>query len=180
MSESSACAVSLTSLNQMDDNELLEKRRKRNERAMRYRDKTNPDRNRKRRSDSYAGEIGIICSRCCRDLPFSSYPVDKRYTLGYNTTCWECHTLRQYGITVLDYYAMYEEQAGRCRLCGLERTGSRPDRRPLDVDHNHTTGKVRGLLCGPCNRGLGFFGDSIEGLQRAIDYLKEWEYVHGG
>lgn len=42
------------------------------------------------------------------------------------------------------------------------------------VDHDHNTNKIRGLLCSRCNMGLGFFDDSIEGLTKAINYLKKY------
>lgn len=53
-----------------------------------------------------------------------------------------------------------------CECCG------RPDRRALSLDHCHETGAFRGWLCGACNLGIGKLQDSVEGLQRAIDYLK--------
>ena len=53
-----------------------------------------------------------------------------------------------------------------CELCGKP-----PKARILHLDHDHTTKTFRGWLCGKCNRALGLFGDSIHGLQRAIDYL---------
>jgi len=43
----------------------------------------------------------------------------------------------------------------------------------MHIDHDHTTGVVRGVLCKPCNTGLGLLGDSEEGLSRALDYLRE-------
>lgn len=42
----------------------------------------------------------------------------------------------------------------------------------LSVDHDHSTGAVRGILCNACNRALGTFGDTVEGLERALGYLK--------
>lgn len=83
---------------------------------------------------------------------------------------------RDYGITFDDYKAMYDAQDGRCKIC----------REPLDlfcthnaphktcVDHNHTTGKIRGILCSPCNSGIGFFKEDIDIISNAIAYLKEY------
>ena len=73
---------------------------------------------------------------------------------------------RKYGITVADYEAIREAQQGRCALCGAMPTES------MHVDHCHKTGRVRGLLCGHCNKGLGLFRDDPELLRRAIAYLR--------
>lgn len=63
------------------------------------------------------------------------------------------------------YKVVLTEQAGVCAIC------KRPDTRALAVDHSHQTGKVRGLLCGNCNRGLGMFADDPARLAGAISYL---------
>jgi Recombination endonuclease VII len=73
--------------------------------------------------------------------------------------------MKSYGITFEEYELRVEQQNGRCGIC-LRVNGK------LRVDHCHSTKKFRGLLCHHCNSGLGLFGDSIESLQRAIDYLK--------
>jgi hypothetical protein len=52
-----------------------------------------------------------------------------------------------------------------CQICGLK------DRRSLNIDHCHTTGKVRGLLCDNCNKGLGLFKDNPDLLNNAVKYL---------
>lgn len=70
---------------------------------------------------------------------------------------------RLYGITVEEYQELVTKQDRKCALCGK--------RRPLHIDHDHATGRIRGLLCRGCNVGLGHLGDSVEGLQRAIAYL---------
>lgn len=73
----------------------------------------------------------------------------------------------RYNLTTEQFDAMSDRQSGMCALCCL---------RPLrDVDHCHTTNKVRGLLCRACNLGLGMFGDSPERLVRAIAYLQRNE-----
>lgn len=77
----------------------------------------------------------------------------------------------QYGITIHDYNLMLGLQEGLCAICDKQNSIERP----LNVDHCHKTNKVRGLLCGSCNRGLGLFKDSVELLERSINYLKENE-----
>lgn len=76
-----------------------------------------------------------------------------------------------YGITHADYLRMLEEQDGCCAICDTPAIDLYHG--VLDVDHNHETGEVRGLLCNSCNRLLGFAGDSKERLKRAVVYLKE-------
>jgi hypothetical protein len=71
----------------------------------------------------------------------------------------------RYGITVEQYQKMYVQQNGRCAICDRE------DSNTLHIDHNHKTGKVRGLLCGACNRGIGMFGDNKDLLMNAMEYL---------
>lgn len=77
-----------------------------------------------------------------------------------------CHFKHRYGITLDQYDQMAIEQQYKCKIC---------DKKPelLHVDHCHKTGKVRGLLCNGCNRGLGFFNENAEALIKAAEYLKE-------
>jgi len=80
---------------------------------------------------------------------------------------------RTYGIDGAEYDALLAAQNGACAIC------HRPERargkggvvRDLAVDHRHTTGAVRGLLCGACNAGLAHFGDDAQRLRNALDYL---------
>ena len=81
------------------------------------------------------------------------------------------------GITIDDYNRMLEEQNGKCKICKQEETCKDPkhDRvRRLNIDHCHTTNKVRGLLCNDCNTSLGKFKDDISILESAIEYLKKY------
>jgi len=64
------------------------------------------------------------------------------------------------------YQSLLDSQKGVCAICG------NPSRRKLNFDHDHKTMKVRGLLCSPCNTGLGKLGDTVDGLKRAIAYLE--------
>jgi hypothetical protein len=77
---------------------------------------------------------------------------------------------RQYGITLADYEQMLHEQNYKCAICGNE---DEVEGRRLAIDHCHNSGKVRGLLCGKCNRALGLFYDNQELLENAISYLKK-------
>ena len=72
-----------------------------------------------------------------------------------------------YGISVEDYEQMLEDQNGGCYICGKKPEG----KRALDIDHDHTTGKVRGLLCSNHNRALGLLGDDISLMLRSVEYL---------
>ncbi|UOF77962.1 recombination endonuclease viI [Caudoviricetes sp.] len=78
------------------------------------------------------------------------------------------HLMRRYGLSVDDYNDMLMAQSGGCAICG----GQNIKGRRLAVDHDHATGKVRGLLCDKCNRGLGNFQDNIVYLKEAINYLE--------
>lgn len=73
---------------------------------------------------------------------------------------------RKYGISKEDYLMMLSSQGGRCKICSTPKE-------ILCVDHCHKTGKVRGLLCHGCNKGIGCLNDSIHNLQSAITYLKD-------
>ena len=75
-------------------------------------------------------------------------------------------------MTVVRYNQMFEDQKGLCALC--ERPQEQFKRR-FAIDHNHDTGKARGLLCDRCNTGLGKMNDSINQLEKAIKYLKQYE-----
>lgn len=74
------------------------------------------------------------------------------------------HLKVNYGLSEADYDALVERHGGCCAICGGDAG--------LAVDHCHTTGVVRGLLCTRCNPGLGFFQDDPELLRQAIDYLE--------
>ena len=77
------------------------------------------------------------------------------------------HYKWKYNLTSEEYTNKLNEQNGVCGVCGSMEFFFK---RILAVDHDHTTGKVRGLLCNKCNLGLGNFKDSIETLKSAIKY----------
>lgn len=73
-----------------------------------------------------------------------------------------------FGLTTEQYRAMHLKHDGRCWICGNLPSGTRAF---LCVDHDHDTGRVRGLLCDPCNQGIGFLRDDVQLLRKAIAYL---------
>jgi hypothetical protein len=79
--------------------------------------------------------------------------------------------IRFYGIKIDQYELMFSQQKGLCYICGKPECSSN---RQLAVDHDHATGKVRGLLCGKCNKAIGLLNDDISILKSAIEYLEKW------
>ena len=87
------------------------------------------------------------------------------------------HVKRTYNLDAEEYLQMILDQGNVCAICGKAETctNRHGDVRPLAVDHCHTTGKVRGLLCARCNGMLGCASDDINVLLNAIEYLKAQE-----
>ena len=128
------------------------------------------------------------CLDCHKVLPINDFPIlnkAKGYIGGY---CKKCHNKRrqsrrttefykkrllkrEYGLTQEDFDRMLETQEGKCLICG--KVFQTVVKREACVDHSHTTGEVRGLLCASCNSGLGFFKDNTGFLNRAIQYLNK-------
>lgn len=77
---------------------------------------------------------------------------------------------RSHGISYEEYLNLQQNQSYKCKICGI---GDDQNNMSLVVDHCHTSGKIRGLLCSNCNRGIGMLQDNVDVLQKAIDYLKE-------
>lgn len=115
------------------------------------------------------------CGTCKQLKPISEFSKQTKAKDGLQSRCKECHNVamvswnveNRYGITYEVKLKMIEEQNGCCALC----------RQPFEnekathVDHCHITGKIRDILCRNCNTALGSFGDSIQLLQRAMNYL---------
>ena len=126
----------------------------------------------------------MICSNCKADKPEEEFALDPTRKRGRYYWCKECnrirnrtiyypknahkhrakHLKRNYGLSIEDYEVLYKQQKGLCKICECSF-----DR--LDVDHDHSTGNIRGLLCQNCNRGLGMFNESSYNLRSAINYL---------
>ncbi len=87
-----------------------------------------------------------------------------------------CNLKKKYDLTPEEYEAMLEKQGGVCAICkSEERSGNRVR---LAVDHNHKTGKVRGLLCSGCNTALGQFNEDLPRMKAALAYLLEYRSVY--
>jgi len=109
-------------------------------------------------------------NRCklCR----ARYQQTKYSTGGYSRTIRPYRLKKNYGITQQQYDDMFVAQGGVCRICETRNGISAKKEKALAVDHDHATGRVRGLLCSSCNRGLGLLKDSVAVLENAIKYLK--------
>lgn len=84
------------------------------------------------------------------------------------------HLRNTYGLTPEEYLELMVSQQNRCAICRQyeHRVTKTGDIKPLSVDHCHSTGKVRALLCNDCNALLGFASEDIERLENAIIYIK--------
>lgn len=79
--------------------------------------------------------------------------------------------LNRYGISLEEFEKKLDSQNRKCAICGVQLDGNKR----THLDHDHATGKIRGILCWNCNGGLGNFSDNVERLQSAINYLKGWK-----
>jgi hypothetical protein len=141
----------------------------------------------------------VSCRVCKLEKSIDQFWKDKtRSKTGYQSVCKQCyrvyrqrnkpkhnkrvrewygrnkHKIRDqrivsiYGITRVQFFAMIKEQGNKCLICySLFSIHKKPV-----IDHNHSTGGVRGILCNGCNYGLGIFQDNIARLNQAIQYLQ--------
>lgn len=79
--------------------------------------------------------------------------------------------MAKYGVTPEWVKEQRERQMGICDICGVELCETNTV--ATHVDHDHTTGKVRGVICQACNKGLGYFRDRTDVLESAIIYLRK-------
>jgi hypothetical protein len=83
------------------------------------------------------------------------------------------YTIRnRYGLEAADYQRLYEHQGGKCAICGKPEERAERHHR-LTVDHDHSTGRVRGLLCFTCNLAIGLLQDDAALVASARDYLED-------
>lgn len=131
------------------------------------------------------------CPTCQQSLSVSEFHKDSRRRDGLHGQCKHCkkkarqkrvsrdpeaakmrnragNIRRKYGITQEDYEEMLAKQDGKCAICG---TLEEENHLSFCIDHNHSTGKVRELLCVHCNFGIGYFREDIDVLEAAIKYV---------
>ena len=109
-----------------------------------------------------------LCKSCNTMKPLGDFSVSKKAKDGRQSKCKPCfkeyQQAHRYGISQKQYHALLEHHQGKCGVCHKEK--------PLVVDHNHDTGRVRGFLCSQCNAALGLLNDSIDNLRSAVGYLQ--------
>jgi len=114
------------------------------------------------------------CKECFKRQRRIDYPRHRDREMNWRL-------LTKYGIGKDEYDLMLEAQGGTCKICNkgghIRKKGSRKGKAgtpiPLNVDHNHKTGQIRGLLCLNCNTGIGHFKDSIDLIKKALEYLEK-------
>jgi hypothetical protein len=129
------------------------------------------------------------CSACLKELPVDQFHKHPTGTFGVRPECKTCRCLRErlrkarpggkarqrelgllrnYGLSQEDWSRLFVSQGSRCAICLSDSPGPGHG---WATDHDHKTGKVRGILCNPCNRGLGMFLDSPQVMRVAAQYL---------
>ena len=131
-----------------------------------------------------------ICRDCGENKRLEDFPRNRNSGDGRHCYCKPCHNARgretkarlygnsrhyhlsqKYGIGAPEVSELIKQQGGTCAVCR--------ERPAEQVDHDHQSGRVRGVLCGGCNAGLGQFGDDPDIIRRAIEYLIHWSTRRG-
>lgn len=126
------------------------------------------------------------CGACKCALPVAAFGTALANRNGLTAHCRACKKSREdtegkrartlqstYGVSIEELETLLAAQGGMCAICGGPATRvPRSANLRFVVDHDHETGKVRGLLCGNCNAGLGQFKESIENMEKAVRYLQ--------
>jgi len=128
-----------------------------------------------------------LCTKCNKLIWDDDFPKDSRLKSGYQSICKVCHSSQQkqwrkihppnyrmsdlkrnFGMAIEEYDMLMKKQSNVCAICqDVCGSGKR-----LAVDHNHQTGRIRGLLCNQCNHMLGLARDNSDRLLRASNYLE--------
>lgn len=104
---------------------------------------------------------GLFCSQKCHQEYRKLHKQDEKQLAIFH------QKKHKYGLEKNEYLRLFQKQNNACAICGTSFNDVR-----ACVDHSHEDGKVRGLLCDNCNRGLGAFKDNIQLLLKAMDYIE--------
>lgn len=125
------------------------------------------------------GKFGLSgkCKSCCSENGKRSYKNDperfKKTTQRYfenNPGARQRTRIKyHYNLTMEEYQKLIEEHENKCAVCDKPRSELKKE---LDIDHCHTTGKIRGLLCPNCNKALGLLNDDPSVIERLLNYIK--------
>ncbi len=112
----------------------------------------------------------MTCRLCQKKLPLTSFYLrsninDKRQEWLCKSCAYFRKVKKMYNMTEVEYIELYNKQNNVCAICKISYD-------KMCIDHDHTTLKVRGILCTKCNFGIGQLNDNIERLENAITYLK--------
>lgn len=117
----------------------------------------------------FKGLVENICGVCGIIKPVSDFHKNAGKDKGIEAACKDCRNTRiveaRYGLYKGELQELKDNASNKCEIC--------KNNYPLAVDHCHSSGIIRGMLCTNCNNGLGRFKDSVENLQNAINYLME-------
>ena len=138
--------------------------------------------------EEYAQRGTYRCQSCSLFKDRLDFSSDKSTKYGVCAYCKQCYSEKckksyrenkirhknsslksRFGITIEQYNVLLLKQNFRCAICLKSKTDNG---KALAVDHNHTTGDIRGLLCNKCNFGIGQFDDNISLLKKTIRYLE--------
>jgi hypothetical protein len=138
------------------------------------------DRKRKEWHDAHPDKIKLAHKRWAKKNRDKILKHNKKIRAEHPERARKHHLKFAFGITLDDYNKMFQEQNGVCAICGQPETKIDKQKnklRVLSVDHNHTTGQIRGLLCDRCNLGIAFFKDNAEILLNASMYLNKGRII---
>lgn len=136
------------------------------------------------------------CAKCTENKPLDEFGVKKFNKDGLNHYCLLCERkrcqttysrpeykervkykqiFRLYGLTKEQYLSKLEQQEYKCAICSMVLSNDKD----THIDHCHSTGKIRDILCKKCNHLLGSVNDDVEQLQKYINYIYVHKSVHG-
>lgn len=135
-------------------------------------------------------DIQRKCKKCNEKKPLSSFVKNPKCSEGRTYECYSCRSdymngiykektynakrkymlKKCYGMTIEDYNQMFLKQEGCCAICNEHQSNLEAT---FNVDHDHATGKIRGLLCRNCNTGIGLLQDNFQICLSAAKYLQE-------